>query len=125
MIELMQHVTYLYDPVWTIDGQVQYFVYLKDGVWRVQEDNVDILKTKTPELVLDFLGEIGVDLEMWHSGLIYHVSTEATLHRMNLEKCEKLIGKATCKEAYNAWQSFGKNLGKEIKKLTTGLKVVE
>jgi hypothetical protein len=125
MIDLMRHIDYMYDPVWTLDGKTKYFVYLKDEIWRIQEDGDDILKTKTPELVLDFLEEIGVNLEPFHTGLIYHVATEATVHMMSLKKCQELIGVEACEKSYEAWEDFGKSLGKEIRRFTSGLKVVE
>lgn len=125
MIELMQHIDYMYEPFKTIDGKITYFVYLKDGDWKILQDEQLVLKTPHADFALDFLKDIGVDLEAFHSSLISHVATEAALYMTKIKKCEDLIGAETCRRSYDAWQEFGKKLQKAIQKETTSLKVVK
>jgi len=125
MLELMEHITYMYEPFKTIDGQVTYIVYLKDKMWKVLEDDELIFETPHAESTFNFIKGIGVDLEIFHLYLIQNIANEAALHMSRLKDCEDLIGREACEKTYEAWQKFGKEIAKVVKKETTNLKVIK
>lgn len=123
MIKLMEHIEYFYEPIPTLDGQTKYFVYLKDGEWKLIEDDYTLVKTKNPKLIRDMLKDFGADLEIFHMLLQGCVAVEAVNHIHHLKLCEELVGRELINQTMQGVEDMVKQVDKVLKK--TRLKVVK
>lgn len=118
MTNLMEHIEYFYEPIPTIDGQHQYYIWLQDEVWKVIDGGEVILRTKTSTIVNDFMREIGCDMEQFNLMLQGTVAVEAVTHIQALKLCEELVGKEAITEAMRSVERFGQQVTKAVRKVT-------
>lgn len=125
MLEMMKFIDYMYDPVNSLDGERQFMVFLKDGIWKILEDDELVCMSMDPEHIIDRLEYEEADLDELEAFLIYHIATEATLHMMKLDQCRELVGQPVIDDIYNGWKDMGRELEKAIRQAFNPLKLVE
>lgn len=125
MLEMMKFIDYMYDPVNSLDGEREFMVFLKDGVWQILEEDELVCMSMDPEHIIDRLEYEEANLDELEAFLIYHIATEATLHMMKLDQCIELVGKPVIDDIYNGWKDMGRELEKAIQQAFNPLKLVE
>ena len=132
--EMMGHIDYFYQPIPSAyDDTIEFTVYLKDGRWEIKNNSVlQTFGTTSSDAALDFLIEVKADLKMLHNLIYSNICTEGVLRRMQLKKCEAIVGTENIDNHEEAWTKFSESLvgmiegiadKKEEKK--TGLTLVE
>ena len=131
--DLMGHIDYFFENVSsTYDTTVEYEVFLKDKLWKITNKTTNsVFETKEHEDALGYLIKQNADLLTLHSMIFSCICTEGTLRRMQLKKCEDLVGIDAIDKSDESWSGFAESLGAMIakefgeKEETVQLEIVE
>lgn len=110
VITLMKHIDYIYEPIPNIYSNKEYIVQLKNNNWMIFDGERIVLGTTDSDVALGFLQEMKIDMVILHSLLIDKVATEGVLRRMQLKKCEDLIGADIIDEQAKGFDAMVKNI---------------
>ena len=119
--ELMEHIDYFFQDIPSAyDSDRRFEVYLTEGRWLITDkSNEKAFGTTKYEDALGFLKEANVDLLVLHSLLHDKVCTEGVLRRMQIEKCEELVGAEAITRSEESWAAFADGLKTMVEAVTT------
>ena len=117
--DLMGHIDYFFESVSsTYDANIRYQIQLKEHNWSItSEKDGSIFETVKHEDALGYLVEKNADLYTLHHMIFNCIVLEGSLRRLQLKKCEEMVGSAAIDKSDEGLAKFFAGIKDAVSKL--------